>query len=88
MTACSGISSRALRFRGREASSRTLLLASSAAESSGHRMREGRLFECLHRRGDMITRAICRHRFLSGDDTCRPGDTPCALGLLVSGEAA
>ena len=77
----------AMRFCGRMTASSTMLIAASGAEMSGLRMREGKKFRCKHSRR-MTTKGECRDRFLSGDEGCRPGNMPCALGQLAAREAA
>lgn len=84
MTTCSdrGV---AVRFSGLATGSSTMLFAASGAEMSGLRMREGKKFRCKHHRR-MTTKSECRERFSSGEEGCRPGNTPCALGQLAAGE--
>lgn len=86
MTACSD-RDLSLRFSGRSMATSTMLMAASAAETIGRRMRNGRRFPCKHHKR-MTSREECRLRFCAGDVGCRPGNTPCALGQLAAMEAA
>jgi len=82
MTACSDRDI-FLRFKSLPYGTRTLLSAASAAEVFGRRIRARKTFKCQHSH-TMITRATCRRRFLAGDPNCRRGNTPCAIGQLLT----